>query len=404
MLQEGSKSMEGKLNKSLELNEVNNNKKNFNPKNFFSTNVRAYAMIIGLILIWAMFAILTDGIFLSARNISNLTMQMAVVAILGAGMVLVIVTGHIDLSVGSLVGLIGGIAAALMVWKGWGTGLTIITVLLIGLAIGAIQGFITAYLNVPAFIVTLGGMMVLKGILLGITKGVTIAPMRESYKVFGQAYITNVTLFSFAGLVILSMFFLAYRKRKSGIKYNLKQEPSSSYVKPLVYSLLILGFVYIMVAYKGMPVPVFIMLILVIVLTFLADKTTFGRSVYAIGGNLQAAIFSGISVKKIVLIVFALNGLMAAIAGIILSARLNAGSPAAGTMMELDAIAAAVIGGTSLMGGKGKVYGAILGALIMASLDNGMSLLDMDAFWQYIVKGSILIFAVWFDIYSKKKA
>jgi len=404
MLQEGSKSMEGKLNKSLELNEVNNNKKNFNPKNFFSTNVRAYAMIIGLILIWAMFAILTDGIFLSARNISNLTMQMAVVAILGAGMVLVIVTGHIDLSVGSLVGLIGGIAAALMVWKGWGTGLTIITVLLIGLAIGAIQGFITAYLNVPAFIVTLGGMMVLKGILLGITKGVTIAPMRESYKVFGQAYITNVTLFSFAGLVILSMFFLAYRKRKSGIKYNLKQEPSSYYVKPLVYSLLILGFVYIMVAYKGMPVPVFIMLILVIVLTFLADKTTFGRSVYAIGGNLQAAIFSGISVKKIVLIVFALNGLMAAIAGIILSARLNAGSPAAGTMMELDAIAAAVIGGTSLMGGKGKVYGAILGALIMASLDNGMSLLDMDAFWQYIVKGSILIFAVWFDIYSKKKA
>ncbi|MEK4179009.1 sugar ABC transporter permease [Aeribacillus composti] len=396
--------MEGKLNKSLELNEVNNNKKNFNPKNFFSTNVRAYAMIIGLILIWAMFAILTDGIFLSARNISNLTMQMAVVAILGAGMVLVIVTGHIDLSVGSLVGLIGGIAAALMVWKGWGTGLTIITVLLIGLAIGAIQGFITAYLNVPAFIVTLGGMMVLKGILLGITKGVTIAPMRESYKVFGQAYITNVTLFSFAGLVILSMFFLAYRKRKSGIKYNLKQEPSSYYVKPLVYSLLILGFVYIMVAYKGMPVPVFIMLILVIVLTFLADKTTFGRSVYAIGGNLQAAIFSGISVKKIVLIVFALNGLMAAIAGIILSARLNAGSPAAGTMMELDAIAAAVIGGTSLMGGKGKVYGAILGALIMASLDNGMSLLDMDAFWQYIVKGSILIFAVWFDIYSKKKA
>lgn len=404
MLQEGSKSMEGKLNKSIELNEVNNNKKNFNPKNFFSTNVRAYAMIIGLILIWAMFAILTDGIFLSARNISNLTMQMAVVAILGAGMVLVIVTGHIDLSVGSLVGLIGGIAAALMVWKGWGTGLTIITVLLIGLAIGAIQGFITAYLNVPAFIVTLGGMMVLKGILLGITKGVTIAPMRESYKVFGQAYITNVTLFCFAGLVILSMFFLAYRKRKSGIKYNLKQEPSSYYVKPLVYSLLILGFVYIMVAYKGMPVPVFIMLILVIVLTFLADKTTFGRSVYAIGGNLQAAIFSGISVKKIVLIVFALNGLMAAIAGIILSARLNAGSPAAGTMMELDAIAAAVIGGTSLMGGKGKVYGAILGALIMASLDNGMSLLDMDAFWQYIVKGSILIFAVWFDIYSKKKA
>ena len=410
MLQEGFEGMEGKLNKSLDqnsfpnLNEVSIHKKNFNLKNIFSANVRAYTMIIGLILIWVVFAVLTDGVFLSARNISNLTMQMAVVAILGAGMVLVIVTGHIDLSVGSLVGLIGGIAAALMVWKGWGTGLTIITVLLIGLAIGAIQGFITAYLNVPAFIVTLGGMMVLKGILLGITKGVTIAPMSESYQIFGQAYITNATLFSFAGLVILSMFFLAYRKRKSRIKYNLKQESTSPYLKPLVYSLLILGFVYIMVAYKGMPVPVFIMLILVITLTFLADKTTFGRSVYAIGGNLQAAIFSGIPVKKIVLIVFALNGLIAAIAGVILSARLNAGSPATGTMMELDAIASAVIGGTSLMGGKGKVYGAILGALIMASLDNGMSLLDMDAFWQYIVKGSILVFAVWFDVYTKKKA
>lgn len=393
------------MKEKLDNEDTNLKQKSFFSKDYFKKiDVRAYTMIVGLVLIWIMFSVLTEGTFLSARNISNLTMQMAVVAILGTGMVLVIVTGHIDLSVGSLVGLVGGIAAALMVWSGWGTVHTIITVLLIGLLAGAIQGFATVYLNVPAFIVTLGGMMAFKGILLGITKGVSIAPMNPGYKIFGQAYVTDLVSYGFAGIVILTLFFLAYRKKKSRAKYNLEKEPISAYIKLIIISLLILGFVYIMAAYKGVPVPVFVMLILVIVFTFLADKTKFGRSVYAIGGNLQAAIFSGVKVKKVVLGVFALNGLMAAVAGIILSARLNTGSPSAGTMLELDAIAAAVIGGTSLAGGRGKIYGAILGALIMASLDNGMSLLNVEAFWQYIVKGLILVLAVWFDVFTKKKA
>lgn len=390
-----------KMDTKLENTEVEEEKR----KDIFKKiDVRAYTMIVGLVLIWIMFSILTDGTFLSARNLSNLTMQMAVVAILGTGMVLVIVTGHIDLSVGSLVGLIGGCAAALMVWGGWGTVATIIAVLLIGLIAGLIQGFATVFLNVPAFIVTLGGMMAFKGALLGITKGVSVAPLNDGYKMFGQAYVTNATSFGFAAVVILALFYITYRANNAKLKYDPTHKVGTSYIKVIVYSLLIVGFLFIMTAYKGVPVPVFLMLILVIIFTFLADKTKFGRSVYAIGGNLQAAIFSGIKVKRVVLTVFALNGLMAAVAGIVLSARLNAGAPSAGFMLELDAIAAAVIGGTSLMGGRGKIYGAILGALIMATLDNGMSLLNIEAFWQYIVKGSILILAVWFDVFTKKKS
>lgn len=367
-------------------------------------DVRSYTMIVGLIIIWIIFTLLTDGTFLSARNISNLTMQMAVVAILGTGMVLVIVTGHIDLSVGSLVGLVGGVAAALMVWNEWSTTTTILAVILLGLFAGALQGFATVYLQVPAFIVTLGGMMIFKGLLLGITKGVSIAPMNETYKIFGQAYVNNTITYLLGAIVILffvSIYIKSYRQSKN--MPHTQKKTLGNTLKLFLYLALIIMFIFTMISYKGMPVPVLIMLLGVIIFTFLAEKMKVGRNIYAIGGNEQAAKFSGINVKRTVLLVFTLNGFMAAIAGIILSARLNTGSPSAGMMLELDAIAAAVIGGTSLMGGVGKVYGAILGALIMASLDNGMSLLNIESFWQYIVKGSILILAVWFDVFTKKK-
>lgn len=382
------------------------NKEGFLKEKMKKIDVRAYTMIAGLVLIWVMFSFLTDGAFLSVRNISNLTMQMAVIGILGTGMVLVIVTGNgnIDLSVGSLTGLMGGIAAALMVWGGWGTIPTIITVLVLGVLAGSIQGFAIVFLNVPAFIVTLGGMMVFRGVLLGITKGVSIAPMNNTYKILGQAYITDIVTYSVAAIGILALLFSAYINHKNNVKYNTEQSAKSFYTKPIIFSLLILGFVYVMNLYKGIPVPAFLMIILVVFFTFLVEKTRFGRSLYAIGGNLQAALFSGIKVKKIIFTVFVINGLMAAIAGMVLSARLNAGSASAGDMFELDAIAAAVIGGTSLTGGRGRVYGAILGALIMATLDNGMSLLNLASFWQYIVKGSVLIIAVWFDQYTKKGA
>lgn len=375
---------------------INSTKKNI--------DLRAYAIIIGLIVIMAIFTVLTDGTFLTPRNLSNLAMQMSVVAVLGAGMVLVIVTGHIDLSVGSVLGLAGGIAAALMAWNGFGTLETIVIVILFGLLVGVAQGFATAYLNIPAFIVTLGTMMICRGSLIGITEGVTIAPMNESYKILGQAYLNKNLNIIMTLIAIGIIIILAFRKRQSRRKYNLQLESMSKFIGKIgLVSLLVIAFTLVMNMYRGIPIPVFIMLVLVLIFTFIADKTRFGRSIYAIGGNTQAAKYSGINVKKVVLTVFVLNGIMAAIAGILLSARLNAGVPAAGNMMELDAIAAAVIGGTSLSGGRGKVYGAILGALIMATLDNGMSLLNLEAFWQYIVKGSILVLAVWFDIATKRK-
>lgn len=362
-------------------------------------DVRAYAMILGLIVIWVLFSIMSDGIFLSARNFSNLAIQMAVVSILGTGMVLVIVTGNIDLSVGSLVGLVGTVAAALMTWYGWGTAATIIIVLLLGLCAGLIQGFGVAYMKVPAFIVTLGGMMVFRGALLGIGKGISISPLNPGYQVFGQDHLSQAVGLSLATAAMLLIIVLYISKRKARVKYELKVEPISyTILRIVLISALIFTFVLAMNSYRGVSLPVVIMLSVVLIFSIITQNTLFGRYIYSVGGNMQAAIYSGLNVKRIVLTVFALNGFLAAIAGIIFSARLNAGAPGAGTMMELDAIAAAVIGGTSLMGGKGKVSGAILGALIMASLDNGMSLLNIEAFWQYIVKGLILVLAVWFDV------
>lgn len=367
-------------------------------------DIRSFTMIATLILIWIVFTVMTDGTFLSARNISNLTVQMAVVTILGAGMVLVIVTGNIDLSVGSLVGLVGGVAAALMVWEGWGTVPTILVVLALGLVFGLIQGFATVYLGIPAFIVTLGGMMAMRGILLGITKGISIAPMNSDYKALGSQYLPEFATYVLAAIAVAIVLYSMINQRRNRAKHNMPQESVGKFMLKLVGAIAMIAvFTIIMNSYKGLPIPVLIMIGVVAILSFIASQTKFGRYVYAIGGNIQAARFSGVNVKKIVLLTFMINGFVCAIAGIVQSARLNAGAPSTGQMMELDAIAAAVIGGTSMSGGVGKVYGAILGALIMASLDNGMSMMNMDAFWQYIVKGSILVLAVWLDMAMKKR-
>lgn len=367
-------------------------------------DVRTYTMIASLVLIWVLFSVLTDGKFIGVRNISNLARQMATVGILGAGMVLVIVTGNIDLSVGSLMGLLGGIAAGLMVWQGWGTIETILVVVVLGVLLSGLQGLIIAYTNVPAFIVTLGGLLVFRGVLLGIGKGITIAPLNKDYQMLGQEYLLPILGWILAGVAIVLLIVSFISKRKSRIRYNFQVSSIRKMIASiLVFSVLIIGFVLVMNLYKGIPIPVLIMLLIVIIYTFVAQKTTFGRSIYAIGGNLEAAKFSGINVKNKVLTVFLMNGVVCAIAGVVYSARINAGIPAAGQSMELDAIAAAIIGGTSMSGGSGKVAGAILGALFMATLDNGMSLLNLEAFWQSIVKGIILVVAVWFDVYTKER-
>ncbi|MBD1373531.1 sugar ABC transporter permease [Hazenella sp. IB182357] len=371
--------------------------------NRFKLDLRAYSMITAIIVIWTLFAIL-DPNFLTIRNLSNLLVQMSVTSILAIGMVLIIVTGNIDLSVGSLVGLTGGIAAILQVWYGWHTIPVILLTLLIGAMIGFIQGWWIAYRAVPAFIVTLGGMLIFRGVLTGITKSQTIAPLDESFKLIGQGYLIPIFGYFIAALASILILLIMIKRRKNRIRYAFTSTSQSmTYLIWFLICISIFAFVFFINQYQGVPIPFMAVIFLACIFTFIAKKTVFGRQVYAIGGNPEAAFLSGIPIKKRILTVFILGNTLAAIAGLILTARVNAATVSAGTMYELDAIAACVIGGTSLMGGVGTITGAIIGALVMASLDNGMSLMNIDSFWQLIVKGSILILAVWFDIYSQRK-
>ncbi|MUT68769.1 sugar ABC transporter permease [Paenibacillus sp. NEAU-GSW1] len=372
-------------------------------QNWFKFDARAYTMIGALIAIWVLFSLLHER-FLSPTNLSNLFLQMSVTAILAIGMVLVIVAGHIDLSIGSLVGLIGGIVAMLNVWYDWPAIPVIIAAIALGAIIGFIQGWIIAYKAVPAFIVTLGGMLVFRGILFGTTGSVTVSPLSPGLKAIGQYYTSDLIGWAFGIMGLLIAAALVLRKRSSRIRYGFEVEPLAvSIVRMLVTGALILGFVAVMNSYKGIPVPFVMVAVLALIFTFITRNTTFGRQVYAIGGNPEAAKLSGINIKRRVLLVFILCNTLGAIAALVLTARLNAATMSAGQNYELDAIAACVIGGTSLIGGSGTIMGAIIGALVMGSLDNGMSLMNMESFWQYIVKGGILVLAVYVDIYTRNR-
>lgn len=371
----------------------------------FRLDVRAYAMLAALLAIWAFFAAATDGAFLTPRNLSNLAVQMSVTAILATGMVLVIVAGHVDLSVGSLLGLTGGVAAILEVWANWPTWAALGAALLTGVAVGALNGWLVAYQKVPAFIVTLGGMMAWRGVLLGVTRGVTISNLSHPFRFLGQGFVPRPLGLLLAAAAVLAVVAGLLRRRAARRRYGFAVESLPRLaVRALFYGALILGFTLVMNAYEGIPVPILLVLALVGLYAFLAGRTRFGRHVYAIGGNPEAARFSGINVRSRTLLVFILNGLLAAIAGLVMTGRLNAATITAGQSYELDAVAACVIGGTSLMGGSGSVTGAIIGGLVMASLDNGMSMMNTDAFWQYIVKGGILVLAVWMDVATKERA
>ncbi len=386
-------------NSELVLGQVESKQK----MSWFKIDVRAYTMIAALLSIWVLFSLLHER-FLSATNLSNLFLQMSATAILAIGMVLVIVAGHIDLSIGSLVGLTGGIAAMLNVWYDWSTVPVILVTVAIGAAIGFVQGWIIAYRAVPAFIVTLGGMLMFRGILFGTTGSVTIAPLSPSLKSVGQAYIADLIGWIIGIIALLAAAYLVLRKRNARLRYGFKVESLAvSVLRMVLIGAFILGFVYLMNSYKGIPVPFIMVVVLALVFTFITKNTTFGRQVYAIGGNPEAARLSGINIKRRVLTVFILCNTLAAIAALVLTARLNAATMSSGQNAELDAIAACVIGGTSLMGGAGTIVGAVIGALVMASLDNGMSLMNMESFWQYIVKGGILVLAVYVDIYSRQR-
>jgi D-xylose transport system permease protein len=373
--------------------------------NFSASSLRAYIMIAVLAGIWLYFHWATNSIFLTPRNLSNLATQMSVTGILAVGMLMLIVSGHIDLSVGSVLGFTGGIAAVALTTMGYGLPAAIVFAVTVGVLIGTFQGALTAYLNIPAFIVTLGGLLAWRGAVKWLLGGNTVPVSDETFKAIGQRNIPIEAGWVIAGLGIAFVIFAAYRNARSEASYGSgKPNYTSMLIKAAIPMIGIVAFIWVMNAYQGVPIPVLIFVVVALIGAFLTTSTVFGRYLYAIGGNPDAARLSGINNKRNILKVYALLGAFTGIAALIFTARVGSAAPDAGSLKELDAIAACVIGGASLMGGRGTVFGACLGALIMASLDNGMSLLNVRDFMQDIIKGSILVAAVGLDMTGRKQS
>ena len=360
------------------------------------------ALLIAICLIWTFFSIKTDGGFISPRNLSNLMRQMSITGIVACGMALVIIAGEIDLSVGSLLGLLGGIAAVLDVTHHLPLPLTILSVLGIGLLIGLFNGYLTAYKRIPSFIVGLGGMLAYRGIVLGVTGGVTISPLSENMGYIGQAYLSQAVGVLLGVVLFVLAVVLTLLQRNNQARHHLTVAPLwRDGLRLVIIAVILVACVLTFNSYEGIPFPVLLLLLLLGLFTYMTTQTVFGRRIYAVGSNMEATRLSGINVQAVKLWIFGIMGMLCGLAGLINTARLDAGSPSAGTSGELDAIAACFIGGTSMRGGSGTVHGALIGALVMASLDNGMSMLDVDTYWQMIVKGSILTLAVWIDVSTR---
>jgi D-xylose transport system permease protein len=352
---------------------------------------RALTLVGALFAIWVFFVLATHGTFDSPRNLALLARQMSVTALLAVGMVMVIVTGEIDLSVGAMAGLLGGIAAITFTRLDWPLAASIAATLALGGLFGLAQGALVAWLRIPSFIVTLGGMLVYQGALLGATGGISLSPARP-FLVVGQAYVPKPLGWVLAALCAAALVAAALRA----------QGPRRW--KRIGLAALALGFTAVMNGYEGVPLPVLLVLLVAALFSTVSSHTPFGRRLYAIGGNREAALYAGVRIERHVVAVFALMGLLCGAAGIVLTARVGSATSDAGRLMELDAIAAAVIGGTSLLGGRGTVWGALLGALVMASLDNGMSLLNTEPYWQPILKGGILVAAVAADVAGRRRS
>lgn len=383
-------------------------------------DTRTLAMLAALVIIWLALNFLTGGIFLSARNLYNLTVQSCVVGVMATGMVLVIVARHIDLSVGSVLGFTGMIIAYLQVevfplGAAWNWPLTIVLGVTLGALIGLWQGYWIAYRAVPAFVVTLAGLLMFRGGAFLVTEGRTVAPLDPTYQLLGGGIHGSIGatwswilgILAIAAVVLISMHSRAKRR-----KFGFPVKPMWAELGLIVtFSALIISFVMVMNSYykprteipRGIPVPVLILIVVVLVMIFISRVTKFGRYVFAMGGNPEAAELSGIDVKRVTVTVFVVMGILCAIAAVITTARLNAGANSMGMLSELSVIAAAVIGGTSLAGGVGTVAGAILGAVIMQSLENGMVLLGVSSAMRQVIIGLVLIAAVWFDTVFRRR-
>ncbi|MBU5445395.1 multiple monosaccharide ABC transporter permease [Paenibacillus sp. MSJ-34] len=379
----------------------------------FKSNIRQYGMIVALVLIMILFQILSGGILLKPLNITNLILQNSYILVLAIGMVLVIITGHIDLSVGSVAAFVGAVSAILMVDMQVPFAAAVVISLIIGALIGAWQGFWVAYVRIPSFIVTLAGMLLFRGLTMIVLKGQSIAPFPNGFRNISTGFIPDwfgggtLHLLSIAAGAVLSVVFIAieWRKRLNQRKYLFDVLPAGLFVAKLVAMVAIINvFTYVLASYEGIPNILILLFILVAVYSFVTNKTVMGRHVYALGGNEKAAKLSGVKTKRVTFWVFVNMGALAALSGLIFAARLNAATPKAGVNFELDAIAACFIGGASATGGVGTVIGAIVGGLVMGVMNNGMSLVGLGIDWQQGIKGLVLLLAVAFDIYNKNKS
>lgn len=380
--------------------------------NLIVDNTRKFGMVIALVGIVVLFQILTDGKLLTPLNITNIIMQNSYVIVLAIGMMLVIISGEIDLSVGSVAAFIGAVAGVLIVTWDLPVYLGILLCLLLGAAIGAWQGFWTAYVNIPSFIVTLAGMLIFRGLTLVVLQGQTIAPFPDSFRSFSSSFLPDifgggeVQLFTVIIGIVLSILFVLNELniRRTNRKYGLAITSFPLFIIKLVLLTAVINiFTFVLAKYEGIPYVLIILFVLIIGYTFVMNKTVVGRRIYAVGGNRVAASLSGVKTKKMKFLVLVNMGVLAALCGLIFAGRLDAATPQAGTLFELDAIAAAVIGGASFTGGVGTVFGAVIGALVMGVLNNGMSLMGIGIDWQQAIKGLVLLFAVAFDVLNKNK-
>jgi len=379
---------------------------------FIKKNIREYGMLLALAVIMVFFQYLTNGTLMQPLNLTNLLLQNSYIVIMALAMLLVIVTGVVDLSVGSVVGFIGALGAVLMVELHWHYIPATLVCLLAGALIGGLQGYFIAFHRIPAFIVTLGGMLVFRGATLALLNGQSIGPFPPQFQLLSSGFIPDplggeslrITSLLIGVIVAIWLFVMSLRTHADRVHYGAATEPHGFVIlKNVVFSAAIIGLSYQLSTYKGLPNVLIVMFVLMMGFDFFTNRTTTGRRIYALGGNEKAARLSGIKTDWLQFNTFVSMGVLSALAGLVFAARLNTATPKAGVGFELDVIAACYIGGASATGGVGKVTGAVIGAFIMGVMNNGMSILGIGIDYQQVVKGIVLVAAVFVDIYNKNK-
>lgn len=387
---------------------------------YLKNNMRQYGMLLALVAIMAFFQVMTDGTLMRPVNLTNLFLQNSYIVIMALGMLLVIVSGHIDLSVGSVVGFVGGLAAVMLVQWHWPVPVAVVASLAVGVAIGAAQGYWVAYWRIPSFIVTLAGMLVFRGATLWLLNGQSVGPFPKVFQLLSTGFVPdllpdmgaiigldhfNATAFLLGLAMAVTILVLASRARTRAAAHGMADEPFAFFVgKNGLIAVAIVYISFLLATYRGLPNVLITMAVLIVLYMFITNSTTVGRRIYAIGGNEKAAKLSGINTERLVFLSFANMGFLAALSGLIFAARLNTATPKAGVSFELDVIAAVFIGGASMSGGVGTIVGAVIGAFIMGVMNNGMSILGIGIDYQQVIKGLVLLVAVIFDVYNKSKS